>query len=617
MRKFILSCLPLLLSCLLLCCDAMGADHAAMFRGNPQLTGVYDARPVYSISGVRFTFAAGGPIRSTPAVVDGVLYFGSSDGNFHAIDAKTGIVRGLFRTGGAVTSSPAVADGVAFFASRDGFLYAVDIRTGRQRWRAPLGKDLGDQNYWDYFLSSPVVVNRTVYIGGGDGVVRALDAHSGKVRWTFATGARVRATPAFSGDMVVVATMSGHVYALSAKDGTQRWKFATKGAGNKFEDQGNDTTSVPASPSIGDGVVVVGGRDGFAYGISLADGSLRWQTTHDGSSWILASAIEGGTVYLASGSAQIVQAADLKTGAEKWRHKTRGAIFSSMTIAGDVLYFGDLGGNIEAIDKATGERRWSYPLPDRVFSTPVVADGIVYCGADDGTMTALDGGTLAQAAASVPRRVVYWEGKKTDKAFSWFQNGVDAAMLNYLRSAGYEQLDAAQLAAFMSEQIAHPSRSVVVFADNKIPASVVGEPHADAPIRRYLDAGGKVVLLGTNPLAIKTDPATGELEDVDFAPAQDVFGLRFPRPENIGGYYASRRTAEGRRWGMRGTTVGSGAIESNQATTVLAEDEFGMASAWVKNYGGPEGSGLMQLSLPRGTPAELSRYRAVIEYGLY
>jgi eukaryotic-like serine/threonine-protein kinase len=90
MRNLILACLATLLSCLPISCHAMDAHRAAMFRGNPQLTGVYDARPVYSISGVRFTFATGGPIRSTPAVVDGVLYFGSSDGNFYAVDANSG-----------------------------------------------------------------------------------------------------------------------------------------------------------------------------------------------------------------------------------------------------------------------------------------------------------------------------------------------------------------------------------------------------------------------------------------------------------------------------------------------------------------------------------------------
>jgi len=617
MRIAIVIHLVSLLSCAPLSVAALDASRNAMFRGNPQLTGVYDTRPVYSVDGVKFTFSTGGPIRSTPAVVDGVLYVGSGDGNFYALDAKSGDERWRFRTGGGITSSPAVAAGNAFFSSRDGFLYAVDTRTGRLRWRFRLGKDLGDSNYWDYYLSSPIVFGQTLFAGGGDGHLHALDIRNGKVRWRFATGARVRATPAVSGDNVVIATMNGYVYAVGAKDGMQRWKFATQGASNKFEDNGNDTTSISASPSISNGVVTVGGRDGFAYGINLADGSLRWRITHDGSSWILATAIEDGVVYIASGSALIVQAADLKSGAEKWRHKTGGAVFSSLTIVGDVLYFADLAGNIEAIDKATGARRWIYSLTDRVFSTPVVADGVVYCGADDGTLTALDGGPIADIAGGTPRRVVYWEGGKSEKAFSWFQNNVDAAILSYFKSAGYEQVDAAQLAGFMLDQIKLRSRSVVVFADNRIPSSVVEEATPSALIRRYLDAGGKVALLGANPLAYRADPATGVVEDVDFTPAQDVFGIRFPRPETIGGYYASRPTAEGKRWGLRGFTVSAGAIDPAQATSVLAKDEYGMASAWVKNYGGAEGTGLLQLSVPRSAPTEFSRYRAVIEHGLY
>src|SRR5207344_964778 len=99
-------------------------------------------------------------------------------------------------------------------------------------------------------------------------------------------------------------------------------------------------------------------------------------------------------------------------------------VFSSLTIVRDVLYFADFSGNVEAIDKATGARRWIYPLTGRLLSTPVVADGVVYCGADDGTMTALDGSAVAKSAGGAPRRVVYWEGRKSEKAFSWFQNNV-------------------------------------------------------------------------------------------------------------------------------------------------------------------------------------------------
>ncbi|MEO8537321.1 MAG: hypothetical protein ABI533_07325, partial [Betaproteobacteria bacterium] len=102
---------------------------------------------------------------------------------------------------------------------------------------------------------------------------------------------------------------------------------------------------------------------------------------------------------------------------------------------------------------------------------------------------------------------------------------VDAALLHYLVSAGYRQVDAHGLAAFMVESIARGGRSVVVFADNRIPPDVVEEDSPRALIRRYLDGGGKVVLLGANPLAYRADPLTGVVEDIDFAPAEKVFGV--------------------------------------------------------------------------------------------
>jgi len=606
----------------LLSLSCAGAPHAAplaaatMYRGNPQLTGTYGAAAVRSIAGVRFAFRTGGPIRSAPAVVGGLLYFGSGDGSFYALDAVSGAQRWRFVTGGAVHSSPAVAWDNVYFASRDGFLYALDAATGRRRWAFHFGRDRGDQNYWDYFLSSPSVVGRTLFIGSGDGSVYALDARSGALRWRFDAGARVRATPAVSGDTLVAATMAGIVYALDTRDGRLRWKFATQGAANAFADNGNDTTAISASPSISDGVVAVGGRDAFVYGLDLRDGSLRWRTTHDGSSWILATAVDAGTLYVGSGSATLVQAADLATGAEKWRHKTRGAVFASLTLAGDVLYVADFSGSLEAIDKASGARLWSYPLSGRVLATPVVADGIVYCGADDGTMTALAGSVVAAPGAGVPRKRVYWQGRKSDKAFSWFQNGVDGAILDYFRGAGYEQVDARQLAEFMGEEIARPGRSVVVFADNRIPADVVEEISARALIRRYLDAGGKVAFLGPNPLAYRLDPDTGVVDDIDYKPVEQVFGVRYPPLQRVGGYYASRTTAEGERWGLSGIAVSAGAIEPGEASGVLAQDEFGMASAWYRSYGGAPGTGLLQLNLPRMAPTDYAPYRAAIEHGL-
>ena len=62
--------------------------------------------------------------------------------------------------------------------------------------------------------------------------------------------------------------------------------------------------------------------------------------------------------------------------------------------------------------------------------------------------------------------------------------------------------------------------------------------------------------------------------------------------------------------------VGTGAIEPAQGVTVLARDEFGQASAWLKSYGGPRGTGLLPLALPRQGAGDFSELRAAIEDGV-
>ena len=57
-------------------------------------------------------------------------------------------------------------------------------------------------------------------------------------------------------------------------------------------------------------------------------------------------------------------------------------------------------------------------------------------------------------------------------------------------------------------------------------------------------------------------------------------------------------------------------MDANQVTTVLARDETGRASAWVKNYGGLEGIGLVQLWHKRDGQEDLIAIKSVAEYGL-
>ena len=73
---------------------------------------------------MRWLFAAGQPVRSSPAVVDDTLYVGSGR-TLYAIATDSGEARWSYPTGGTIVTSPAVTGGVVYIGSHDGFLYAI------------------------------------------------------------------------------------------------------------------------------------------------------------------------------------------------------------------------------------------------------------------------------------------------------------------------------------------------------------------------------------------------------------------------------------------------------------------------------------------------------------
>ena len=75
---------------------------------------------------LRWRYETGDAVFSSPAVVDGVVYVGSSDSYLYAVDADSGELRWRYETGDAVLSSPTVMDGVVYVGSVDGSAYAVD-----------------------------------------------------------------------------------------------------------------------------------------------------------------------------------------------------------------------------------------------------------------------------------------------------------------------------------------------------------------------------------------------------------------------------------------------------------------------------------------------------------
>jgi outer membrane protein assembly factor BamB len=428
-----------LLSILALCSPAFAQE--AMFRGNPQHTGVYGGPGVPQFTKVKWQFHTDGQVISSPAVAGDTLYVASTDHHIYALDLTTGAVKWKFKTEARVTSSPAVSGGLVYFGSFDGDFYAVDAASGHLKWKFqtggerrfaakhihgadPAGETMPDP--FDFYLSSPAVWNGAVYFGSGDTNIYALDAASGSLKWKFKTGDVVHASPAISGGTLYVGSWDSYFYALDAASGKEKWRFKTG------EDEAiHNQVGIQSSAAVADGVIYFGCRDSKFYAVDADTGKERWSYSNKGS-WVIGSpAVAGGKVYFATSDTALFYAMDAKTGAvlfsldnKKW------PMFSSAALAGDMAYIGTHQGKLLAINLKTQKPAWTFETegskkngatftkPDgtpnyeaafadsfyddmlagvqkmmsvgAILSSPVVDNGTIYVDSTDGNVYALN-----------------------------------------------------------------------------------------------------------------------------------------------------------------------------------------------------------------------------------
>jgi outer membrane protein assembly factor BamB len=446
--------LPLLSAALAALCVIPTAGLAqsapAMFRGGPEHRGVTDTRGLERLGGLAWRFETAGPVRSSPVVADGVVYFGSADGHLYAVDAATGAQRWRYEAGAPVGGAPLVTETLVVFVDRANRIHGLRRESGDRRWLVEGGPDLPlawGWEGWDYLLASPTLAGGVVLAGTGDGFLNAIELERGEVRWRFRTGGRIRSAPAVHDGVVYVAAGDGVVYGLTLAAGVEVWRFETRGAGLRAVDFGYDRTQIYSSPAVVDGVLYIGSRDASLYAVDLATGEARW-TFEDGSAWVIASpAVHGATVYSARSSSGRVRALDAQSGEERWAVETGGLVFSSPVLVDGTVYVGSGDGRIYAFDAATGEQRWLYHTDGAVVSTPAVWEGMLYVGSDDGYLYALQ-----RTLGPQPRLAVYWDDSLMSRAV-WGRSEDHRQPADYFRDVGYEPLDSTGLRAFLAERV--------------------------------------------------------------------------------------------------------------------------------------------------------------------
>ncbi|HEY2354933.1 MAG TPA: N,N-dimethylformamidase beta subunit family domain-containing protein [Gaiellaceae bacterium] len=163
-----------------------------------------------------------GQSESSPLVSDGTVYFGTTSGFVHALDAATGAERWSYYTGGPVKASPTLDGGNIFVGNYAGNFFALDAGTGALVWE-------GGGRPRNYFYSSAAVTGGRVYVGAADHHVDAFSEDSGTELWSFPTRNHVYASPAVWNGLVLIGSYDKNFYAIDGATGTLRWSFAAGG----------------------------------------------------------------------------------------------------------------------------------------------------------------------------------------------------------------------------------------------------------------------------------------------------------------------------------------------------------------------------------------------------
>ncbi|HVR98318.1 MAG TPA: PQQ-binding-like beta-propeller repeat protein, partial [Thermoanaerobaculia bacterium] len=157
-----------------------------------------------------------------PALADGVVYVGSGDGGFHAVDAASGTRRWRFAAGDAVRGGAAVAGERVVFGSADRFVHALDRATGKEIWKHETEAAIEDQ---------PLVAGDRVFIGNRGGGLYALALATGERLWkTFFWGSWVESTPVLADGVLYIGSSDlRSVSAISPEDGRVLWRTDVHG----------------------------------------------------------------------------------------------------------------------------------------------------------------------------------------------------------------------------------------------------------------------------------------------------------------------------------------------------------------------------------------------------
>jgi polyvinyl alcohol dehydrogenase (cytochrome) len=378
----------------------------------------------------KWTFSAAA-VTSTPAIFDGVVYFGDWASDLHAVDALSGQEHWVADlqdnvSPNQINHTPLVTADAVYVGAHGAQFFAVDRATGTTRWESVLD-DQTSLMLW----SSPVLVDDLIVIGIGSyqvfvpaavpfrGNVVGVDAGTGAVRWrlplTEGSGVSVWSSAAIDTERKLMFIGTGQEYADGPASANSDALIAVRyeigelawsrqfTAGDRFQSgtaNGPDH-DVGASPNLfeagGQALVGVGDKAGRYHTVDRDSGEVVWtrELTPGGrTGGVMAStAYADGVIFVVSNNGTsgggagtpgpgeaTVFALDADNGDVRWQKTVTPGTFGALAVANGILFVPTLMGELRAFDVRDGALLWTAVLGVTMGGGVTVSGGMVFAG---------------------------------------------------------------------------------------------------------------------------------------------------------------------------------------------------------------------------------------------
>ena len=333
-----------------------------------------------------------GPINSNPLIYDSIVYFGSMDSCFYAVDFNTGKEIWKNKLPYPITSGTGVFQNIVCVRLGN-TLFGFNKNNGDLVWKYRYVKNepsVGQPTVFNH--SSPVVYKEVVYFGDELGNINGVNVFTGELVFNFnpdkdysrTSDHIIRSTPVIENGIIYFGDNGANMYAVSLSDGTLIWI-------HKVESPRWDG-SVISEVVLNDSVLYYGGYNNTFSPLNKYTGNPIWKFTDENTFLPSTPVIYQDKVIVgATIDSEKIHALSISTGKEVWTFQAEGIFFVTPQIIKDSILlvssanpFADKVGYIYLINCNNGKLLHKIQLNGSTETSPACIGNSLLIGKDDG-----------------------------------------------------------------------------------------------------------------------------------------------------------------------------------------------------------------------------------------